>query len=117
MRYNIVDDKGAVINTIIAEKTFMDANYPGRYVAVPEVALPVIRAPLSVLDFRNRFTHAEKVAIYTAAQSSVEMQVWLADLAAASEVNLSHDLTISGVNRLETAGLIGVGRAAQILGD
>lgn len=72
-------------------------------------------AVLSVLDFRNRFTMAEKVAIYTAAQASIEIQVWLADLAAAVEVNLSHMQTIQGVQALEQFGLIGAGRAAQIL--
>ncbi len=72
--------------------------------------------PISPLAFRNRFTMDEKVAIYSAAKSSVAIEVWLADLQVATEINLSHVQTIAGVQALEAYGLIGAGRAAQILG-
>ena len=78
---------------------------------------PIPRPPISVLTFRNLFTTNEKIAIYTAAKTSVAVEVWLADLASATEVNLSHIQTIAGVQALEAYGLIGAGRAAQILGD
>ena len=82
---------------------------------VPPVVAPEIKQPISVLDFRNRFTQAEKIAIYTAAKSVVAIQVWIDDLASAKDVNVTHDQTIAGINALESAGLIGAGRAAEIL--
>jgi hypothetical protein len=85
----------------------------------PEIVLPApvqeVKPPLSVLDFRNRFTQAEKIAIYTAAKSVVAIQVWIDDLASAKDVNVTHTQTIEGINALESAGLIGAGRAAEIL--
>jgi hypothetical protein len=82
---------------------------------VPPVIEPEIKQPISVLDFRNRFTQAEKIAIYTAAKQVVAIQVWIDDLASAKDVNVTHDQTIAGINALESAGLIGAGRAAEIL--
>jgi hypothetical protein len=36
MRYNIKDENGNVVNTILADLAFMQANYPGRFEAVAE---------------------------------------------------------------------------------
>lgn len=71
---------------------------------------------LTRLAFRNRFTPAEKVALYTAAESSVQIKIYLDDLAAATFVDPERPDTIAGVQALETAGVIGAGRAAEILG-
>lgn len=70
---------------------------------------------ISKLAFRNRFTQAEKVAIYTAAKTSVDIQIWIDDLNSAITVDLYDAFTIAGVKALETAGLIAVGRSAIIL--
>ncbi len=84
--------------------------------------------PLAVSQFRNRFTEAEKQAIYAAAASSIAIRVWLDDLAAVTVVldpadptivlagvQLDNPRTIAGVQGLEAAGLIAAGRAAEIL--
>lgn len=71
---------------------------------------------LTRLAFRNRFTPAEKVALYTAAESSAQIKIYLDDLAAATFVDPERPDTIAGVQALETAGVIGAGRAAEILG-
>lgn len=73
------------------------------------------RAPIAALAFRDRFTDAEKAAIYTAAASVVQVRIWLDDLSAAQEVHLDHPRVIAGVSGLVSAGLITEGRAAQIL--
>lgn len=78
-------------------------------------APPQPKTPISVLAFRSRFSDQEKVAIYTAAKSSVEVQIWLDDLMAASDVRTDDPRTVAGVEALEAAGLIGAGRAAEIL--
>ena len=78
----------------------------------PPVAPPKI---ITKLAFMHLFTDAELVAIYTAAKSSVAIEVWIKKLEASTDVTLSNQATIDGVNALEAAALIGVGRAAQIL--
>lgn len=70
---------------------------------------------LTNLDFLNRFTQAERIAIRTAAQSNAAVADYLAMQDAASGIDLTDTRTIAGVNALEAAGLIGAGRAAQIL--
>lgn len=83
--------------------------------------LPVVSNPnpslpyITRLAFRSRLTNEEKVAIYTAAESSVQLKVFLDDLASATYVDLTRPDTIAGINFLETAGLVASGRAAEIL--
>lgn len=69
----------------------------------------------STLEFRNLFTHAEKQAIYGAMSQSIDIRIWLDDLAAAVAVDTAMQQTIATVQSLEAAGLIAAGRAAQIL--
>jgi len=84
---------------------------------VPDTSGFVPPAPRRItrLAFRNKFTGAEKIAIYTAAESSVQIRVWLDDLNAAEFVDLDYPATVAGVQALEAGGLIGEGRAAAIL--
>ena len=86
----------------------------GRVWVDPDSPPPQVRR-ISRLAFRNRFTDAEKLALYTAAESSVQLRVYLDDLAAAEFVDLDYPATVAGVQALEQAGIIGAGRAAQIL--
>ena len=78
---------------------------------------PVItpRLRLTKLEFRNQFTFAEKQAIYTAARSVVDVEIFLDDLMAAEYIDVDSAETIGGVQALETATLIGTGRADEIL--
>jgi hypothetical protein len=69
----------------------------------------------------NRFTDTELANIYSAAKSSVMVEVWLEKLNAASpeadgtSVDLDDPRTVAGIQLLEAGGLIAVGRAAEIL--
>lgn len=76
---------------------------------------PAPRLRLSVREFREQFTQAEKQAIYTAAKSSVDVEVWLDDLRSVSYVDLDFPQTIASVRGLEDAELLGTGRADEIL--
>lgn len=70
-----------------------------------------------VLEFRNLFTLDEKRAIYTAAAQYVDIQIWLDDLSVVStQVDTEDPRCVAGVQGLEAIGLIGAGRAAEILG-
>lgn len=70
---------------------------------------------LTRLAFRNRFTFEEKQAIYTAAEGSVAIRIFLDDINAAEEINLDDPATQYGVQTLEVGGLIAAGRAAEVL--
>lgn len=76
---------------------------------------PSPRTRLSRLEFRNQFTMAEKQALYTAAQSSVDIQIFLDDVNAAEYVELTAQETIDGLNALVAAGLLTQARADEIL--
>lgn len=69
----------------------------------------------TVLAFRSRFTEDEKRAIYAARANSIDIQIWLDDLAAASDVRSDDPRMIAGVQGLEAAGLLTSGRAAEIM--
>lgn len=78
------------------------------------------------LAFRNRFTSAEKMALEMAAlddpkapmaqrQQAAAIRVHLADVVASTFVDLARADTRAGVQALEAGGLLGAGRALQIL--
>ena len=93
---------------------------------LPEPPQPVVDSRITRLAFRNRFTPTEKASIELAAlddpsaTQSVRMQAaslraYLADLAAATFIDLARPDTRSGVQMLEAAGLLANGRALEIL--
>ncbi len=114
MRYELLDADGNVINTILADEGFVSANY-ANYRLVEEQVAPPPHTPLSKLEFMNRFTDAELATIYSAAKQSVAVEIWLEKFKLASEIDLSDQRTIDGINALEASGLLAAGRAAEIL--
>jgi len=77
------------------------------------VSTPRLR--LTKREFRNQFTAAEKQAIYTAAETSVYIRIFLDDLMAAEYIDVDSAETIGGVQALESDTLIASGRSAEIL--
>ena len=112
----ITDLDGTTLENI-GESFVVDANPTQPSWALPDPVQEVIKQPtiLTRLQFRNLFTTAEKVAIYTAAQTNMSIRVWLDDLTDTDQVDLSFPQTIQSVETLEAGGLIAPGRAAQIL--
>ncbi len=122
-RYQLPDG-----NIVIADSDFIAAHHPGAVVApdlVPDPPAPVF-ARLTKLGFRGRLSQAEKTAIELASlddpsatlaqrQQAADIRVYLADVAAATYIDPQHVDTRSGVQALEAAGLIGAGRALEIL--
>lgn len=95
----------------------------GTWVAPPA---PPQQRRVSVLAFRRRFTKAERAAIEWAAVDRAEdtlqqrmqaaaLRADLKDQESAQYIDLDDADTVQGVLALEEAGLIDVGRAAQIL--
>lgn len=85
--------------------------------ALPDtpVDVPVVPNIISRLAFRNRFTLAEKTAIYTAAETQVLVRIWLDDLTNSEYVNLSDPTTIAGVTALVSVGILTEARKNEIL--
>lgn len=71
--------------------------------------------PVTKLAFMERFTDEELAAIYAAAKTDVRVEVWMDKMKLASEIDLADPRTRAGVEALEALGLIGQGRAAEVL--
>ena len=67
------------------------------------------------LAFENRFTRDERKAIRRAASTDEDVQDFMSLAAKATHIDLSLQQTIESVHALEQMGLIGEGRAAEIL--
>ncbi|MHB8123992.1 MAG: hypothetical protein ACYDG4_18050 [Desulfuromonadaceae bacterium] len=103
-----------------------DITRMGEYVYAAGMLVLAPATRITRLAFRNRFTQAEKVALELAAlddpaapmaqrQQAAAIRVYLSDVNSASFIDLSNDGTRDGVVALEAGGLIGVGRALEIL--
>ena len=126
MRIEILSN-GVVVNTIMADAVFAEARYPGAWrAAADQGSVPASVRRVTVLGFRNRFTTAEKVTIdissldvptatSAARQQAAGLRANMTDTAVAAFIDLDRTDTRSGVQQLEAAGLLAVGRAAQIL--
>jgi hypothetical protein len=96
------------------------------WIAANPTYTPAQDSQITVLAFRNRFLPAEKVAIDLTSiddttspmaqrQLASAIRVMFADMAVATSIHLDDPQTIGGVQTLEYYGLIGVGRADEIL--
>lgn len=103
-----------------------DITRMGEYVYAAGMLVLAPATRITRLAFRNRFTQAEKVALEIAAldnpaatpaqrQQAAAIRAHLADVAASTFIDLGRDDTRAGVQALEAGGLIGVGRALEIL--
>lgn len=140
MNAHQLDADGVIINTVVVDSLdalpdLIDASIGGTIgdrvvdgVVVPATPTPAVDAlpHITKLAFRNRFTTAEKVIIDLASidnpgapmparQQAAAVRVSLADAAAASYIDLSREDTRAGVQMLEVAGILGTGRALEIL--
>jgi hypothetical protein len=72
---------------------------------------------ITKLALRNRFTFTEKVTLQVALAQSAALQAWFEDFRVSTYVDLERTDTIQGIMYLEQAGLIGAGRASQIINN
>lgn len=81
----------------------------------------LISKKISKLALRNRFTMTEKVTLEAAAAqdntNGYTLRAWISDFNVSQYVDLARPDTIAGVQFLEASGLIGPGRANQILNN
>lgn len=114
MKYEILDDNGNVINTIIADEAFVKEHYPGRYRAIPEPPPPPVFI-ITKLAMISRFTNAEYVGVVAATKTDAAVQAWYDTFQAASKVDLKDQRCIDGVNFLVSKNLLTADRANLIL--
>jgi len=116
MIYEILNDAGEVINTILADEEFVEKNYPSHYRLVgPEPASPSPPPIITKLAFRYRLTNAEYVGILTAAKTDVEVMAWVETFNMVSQVNLDDPRTASGLDMMVSKNLLTEERKAEIL--
>lgn len=100
--------------------------YDGAVFSPPVTPEPVEDWRVTRLAFRNRFTLAEKTALELAALDNpsapmpervqaATLRAYLADVVAATFIDLARPDTRAGVQMLEAAGLLAAGRALEIL--
>lgn len=75
--------------------------------------LPPVRV-VTVLQFRDRLTAEEELAITAAGMTSPAVRVWLDRLAAAQEISLDDPRTVAGLQQMEATGLLAPGRGTEI---
>ena len=116
MIYEILDDSGEVVNTIVADLAFVQANFPGRYREVPQPPPVDSRPPvITKLAFRFRLTDVEYVGILQAAKTQIAVAAWLETFNMVTQINLADARTIAGVQQLAALDLLTDERAATIL--
>jgi hypothetical protein len=115
MIYEILNDVGEVINTIVAEEWFVEQNYSGRYRLVGPEPQPYIPLIITKAAFRFRFADVEYAAILEAADTDYAVKAWVETFNMVSQVNLSDERTVAGLNVLVSKGLLTQERATEIL--
>jgi hypothetical protein len=116
MIYQIVNDAGEVINTILAEEWFVEKYYPGHYRLVGPEPAPLSPPPIiTKLAFRYRLTDAEYVGILAAAKTDVEVAAWVETFNMVAQVNLDDPRTASGLEMMVTKSLLTEERKTEIL--
>ena len=78
------------------------------------VPVPTSRI-LTKLEYLRRFTTEERVAIREASKTNPVLEDYLAMMELAEEIDTGDADTIGAVNMLEQVGLIGAGRASEVL--
>lgn len=113
---------GEVVYAYSADEATDFADYPfsqyNHVLKKPELVAPQARE-ISGVAYLRRFSQAERIAIRAAAINSAVLDDYLklldTTIAQGGIVNLDDPDTITAVNLLEQAGLIALGRAAEVL--
>lgn len=115
MIYEILNDSGEVINTIVADPAFVEVTYPGHYRLVGSEPEPYVPPIITKLSFRFRMTDAEYVGILSAAKTDVEVAAWIETFNMVTQINLDDPRTKSGLNMMVSKNLLTAERETEIL--
>ena len=114
--YIIKDANGEEINRVVASEGFVADAYEF-YELVPEleVEAPPEHTRWPLIDFRKRFTAAEKVALYQAAETDIMVKIFLDDVAATPEIVQDDPELNQGIAYVVSKGILTLERAGEIL--
>lgn len=113
--YNILNESGDVLNTVVANEEFMQQHYPNaNYIERVEPDRPIPKV-VSKTDFRFKFTTAEYSALLLAAKTDTEVQTWIETFNLYSEINLDDPYVIESVNMMVNKNIIAPNRKDAIL--
>lgn len=115
MQYELRDENGIVINTIVLDDETQWPVPDGCALHALADPVSVQRKALSRLEFLRRFTAEERVAIRQASTTDPIIYDFLDLLYQAQEVRADDADTRAGLQYLETKGLLASGRATEIL--
>jgi hypothetical protein len=117
MIYEILDDTNTVINTIVAELSFVEENYPGHFrdVTPPAPPPPPASTIITKLALLNRMTDAEFIGILNAAKTDAEVELWKIRFDTATTIDLADgSKVIAGFPMLVSKGLLTQERSTTI---
>jgi hypothetical protein len=117
MIFEIYDQDGVVINTILASLEFVEEHYPGHFKYVGEEPKPVEPNIITKIAMITRFTDAEFVGILTAAKTDPEVELWKTRFDSITTIDLDGSRIIAGFPMLVSKGLLTQERADKILTD
>lgn len=92
-----------------AIKVLSEAEHEAKYT-------PAINAIFTPLEFLDKFTDEEQLAVVTATMVNPQLKLWYDKMLGASMVDLSDARTIGGLEALVQFGLIDANRRDSILG-
>lgn len=115
MIYEILNDAGKVINTIIADEAFVEANYPKHYRLVGPEPVAYVAPIVTKLAFRFRLTDSEYVGILQAAKTEIVVAAWVETFNMVTQLQLDDPRTIAGVQQLVDLDLLTKERSEEIL--
>lgn len=126
-RYAIIES-GVVSNVIEAEAEFAESIgaipaqnagigylWDGSDFTSPPEPKPPIPVAVTSLQFMDRFTEEEQLAIVSATLASPQVKLWYDRMIAATEIVFKDPRTLGGLQALVGAGLITQARMDEIL--
>ena len=88
----------------------------GEIVALePELPVPILKTQFTSLEYLDRFTDAEQLAVVSATLQSAQVKLWYDRLLAASYIDLNDPRTEGGIDALIANGLIAADRKASLM--
>lgn len=76
---------------------------------------PVYKTQFTSLEYLDKFTEAEQLAVVTATLANAQVKLWYDKMLAASFIDIADTRTIGGLDALIGAGLLDASRKAEIL--
>lgn len=118
MVYEILNEFGDVVNTIVANESFVKKYHPNRYRLAtydPDARNHINPPVLSKIAMITRFTDDEYASILASARNDIQVEVWLDRFRAANRIELNDVRTITGINMMVDKNLLTRDRGNSIL--